>query len=202
MCKVCKYYDCFQSQSSNSTWYCPSRCALYYVLCCKPSVARLIDFCEDTNFFFAMNFVYTLGARWKDSKTSMTSVCLGKGPRSHRADMPWNDGQSLHLLSSLWPPVRRVGIQSGEEKGEIQVTGLPCARGVGTLQSTFSGLWGAWHAGEWCLWGCREPDLKLKATIATFRSWTSVRCPSFQWKSRTCVMSGNFSLCLSSSAVK
>lgn len=42
----------------------------------------------------------------------------------------------------------RAGIQSGEEEGEMQVSGLPCARTVGTLQSTGSGLWGAWHAGE------------------------------------------------------
>lgn len=42
----------------------------------------------------------------------------------------------------------RAGIQSGEEDGEMQGSGLPYVRGGGTLQSTGSGLCGAWHAGE------------------------------------------------------
>lgn len=78
--------------------------ALHGVPCTLCSVANcqlqvLLTFVR-TQTIFAVNFIYILGARWKDSKSSMTSVCLEKGPRSHRADMAWNDGQSLHLLSS------------------------------------------------------------------------------------------------------
>lgn len=146
--------------------------ALHGVPCTLCSVANcqlqvLLTFVR-TQTIFAVNFIYILGARRKDSKSNMTSVCLEKGPRSHRAGVAWNNGQSLHLLSSPWPPVRRAGIQSGQEEGEMQGSGLPCVREVGTLQSTGSGLCSAWRAGEWDFWGCREPDFKLKAAITTF----------------------------------
>lgn len=40
-----------------------------------------------TLIFFAVNFIYILRARWKDSKSNMTLVCLEKGPKSQRADV-------------------------------------------------------------------------------------------------------------------
>lgn len=95
--------------------------ALHSVPCTMCSVANcqsqvLLTFLR-TQIFFSVNFIYMLGARWKDSKSNMTLVCLEKGPKSH---MAWNDGQSLHLLSSPWPPVGRADIQSGEERGRCK----------------------------------------------------------------------------------
>lgn len=63
--------------------------ALHGVSCTMCSVANcqsqvLLTFFEDT-IFFSENIIYMLGARWKDSKSNMTLVCLEKGPKSHMA---------------------------------------------------------------------------------------------------------------------
>lgn len=180
--------------------------ALHVVPCTVCSIANcqlqvLLTF---EQFVFAVNFAYRLGARWKDSKSNMTWVCLEKGPESYRADMAWNDGQNLHLLRSPWRPVERAGIQSGEEEGEIQVSGLPHAMGFGTLQRTGGGLCSAWHAGEWYLrvWGAWLQTEGSHSHLLEVGHRSGAWVPSFQWKSRTCVISENFSLRLSCSAAK
>lgn len=48
----------------------------------------LLTFVRTSYPLIAMSLTYGPGARWKDSKTNMTSVWLEKGPRSCRADMP------------------------------------------------------------------------------------------------------------------
>lgn len=203
VCKICKYYDCFQSQGSNGTWYCPSRCALYSVLCCKLSIASLVDFVR-TQTFFAVNFIYILGARWKDSKSNMTSVCLEKGPRSHRADTAQNDGLSLHLLR----PLTSCGKSWYSEWG----------RRWGDAGKWFTLCQGRWDLAEHRQWFMRCMACRGMISLSMWGAWLQSEgshshfledghqsgdwVPSFQWKSRTCVISENFSLCLGSSAAR
>lgn len=66
------------------------------VPCTMCSVANLrlqvlLTFVRTSYPLMATSLTYGPEARWKDSKTNMTSVWLEKGPRSCRADMPRND---------------------------------------------------------------------------------------------------------------
>lgn len=60
-------------------------CTVCYVA--NHQLQDLLTFVK-TQTFFCVNFIYILGARWKDSRNNMASVCLEKEPKSHRADMP------------------------------------------------------------------------------------------------------------------
>lgn len=169
MCRVCQCgCYCFQIQSSNSTWYCLLLCALYCVL----QLQVLLTFVRTSYPLVATSLTYGPGARWKDSKTNMTSVWLEKGPRSCRADRPWSDemmGRSCicwAVLDLWWEEL----VLSREEERVMQGNGLPHAREPGALQSTRGGLCTTQHAGEWWwirLWGPGEPGFKLNAAIGT-----------------------------------
>lgn len=148
MCRVCQCgYYCFQIQSGNGTRYCLSLCALYCVLHCKPLTCWLLW------GHLTLWLLQVLRTRSKlEGLQNQRDLRLAREGtqilQSRHAMKWWHSGQILHLLSSLWPPVGRPGIWSGEEEGVMQVNGLPHARGLGALQSTCSGLCTTWHQGN------------------------------------------------------
>lgn len=205
VCKVCKYYDCFQCQSSNGT-----DTALHGVPCTMCSVANhqlrdlFVDFCEDTNFFWCEFYLHTRSKVEGLQKQHDLSL-PGEGtqvPRSRRAMKWWAEHasaeQSLTSCGKSWYSEwgRRGGdasqwftlCQDSRDLAEHRQWCMGCmaCRGMISLR-----MWRAWLQTE----GSHSHFLEVGHHSG---AWV----PSFQWKLRTCVISENFSLCLSSSAVK
>ena len=189
---------------------------LYCVLRCKPSIANLVDFCEDILPFDCRESFLWCRRKVEGFQESRDLSLAKEGTQilqSRHSMEWWNHGQILHLLSRPWPSVGRAGVRSREEEKVMQVKGLPHARGLGALQSTRSGLcymacrgmmistslrmWGAWLQTE-----CSHSHLvQVRCQSVRLSSAERAQVPRFPWKSGTCVISGNCSSCLSSSTV-
>lgn len=170
------------------------------MLCCKLSIASVVDFFWGHNFFFWEYYLHA-GSKVEGLQKQHDLGLPREGTKVPHGMKWWAElastEQSLTSCGKSWysewgrggdASQQFTSCQGSWDHGEHRQWFMQCMTCGGMISLR---IWGAWLQTE----GSHSHFLEVKHQSG---AWV----PSFQWKSRTCVISENVSLCLSSSAVK